>query len=413
MVKVTLVQPPNTILSEPTMYFPLSLLYLGAVLEKAGHKVQIADLRTAKRIDVKRQVPKADFVGLTSTTGEILDAEKIARQVKRYYGEQAVTIVGGAHSSLMPETCINHFDCVVVGEGERAILEIVEEGARGVVQCEPIKDLDTIPFPARHLVGEKAFSKTLFPGSKYGLGEKATTLIGTRGCPFHCSFCGNIPQPVRFRSAENIAEEVREIKEKYDCHYLRFEDDNFTLNKKRLLEVCEALKPLRVHYKCHTRSHLLDEEMCRALVQSGCEEMGLGVETADDHVLEIVNKRETVEDHKRAIRLIKEAGMRAKAYFMVGLPGECNQTIEKNMEFIKETQIDRWTISLFTPYVGCDIQKNPEKYHIHIVDKDWSHYWNFPNYPIHELTDPPASRHEILKRYKRFYDFMRSEKWKS
>lgn len=409
MVTMTLVQPPNTILSEPNMYFPLSLLFLGAVLEKAGHRVQIADLRTAKRINVKKQVPKAEYVGITATTGEINDAKEIARQVKRHYGKDVVTLVGGAHPSLMQEDCVSHFDCIVVGEGERAILEIVGKGARRIVQCEPIKDLDTIPFPARHLVGEKAFSRTLFPGSKYGIGERATTIISARGCPFNCAFCANIPQPVRFRSPQNIAEEVREIKEKYDCRYLRFEDDNFTLNKKRLLEVCEALKPLKIFYKCHTRSQLLDEEMCKALKESGCEEMGLGVEVADDEVLRLVNKNETVEDHERAIKLIKEAGIRAKAYFMIGLPGSGKNTIRKNMAFVAETQIDKWTVSIFCCYPGCEIWRNPEKFGVKIIEGDYGHYWNF-NYPVHELEN--MNREQIYEQYQQFYSWLRSEEWR-
>jgi anaerobic magnesium-protoporphyrin IX monomethyl ester cyclase len=389
------------------------LLYLGAVLEKAGHEVQIVDLRKEENIDVRRQVAKANFVGLTATSGEIVDAKRIARQVKTYYGKQVVTIVGGAHPSLLPEDCINHFDCVVVGEGEKSILEIVENGARGLVNSSPIKDLDTIPFPARHLVGEKAFSHTLWPGEKYGKGPKATTLIGSRGCFWQkCAFCGNIRQPLRLRSPANIVEEIKQVRDQYGCYHYRFEDDDFTFNKKRCLKLCEELKPLGIHYKAHSRSDLLDEEICQALKQSGCDEFGIGVESADNHVLETVDKGLTVEDHKKAIKLLKEAGIITKAYFIIGLPGETEETIEKNMQFVKETGIDKWTISIFMPYPGCPIACNPTKYGVKIVDHDWSHYWNFPDYPCHELTDPPATRQQIWKRYKRFYEFMRSEAWR-
>ena len=406
--EVTLIQPQNLQLATPDLQFPLGLLYLAAVLEQRGHRVRIADLRS-KEIIQPYEIPKADLYGITATTGEYPQARALASMIKRHDPE-AVTVVGGAHPSHMPEHCVGDFDCVVVGEGERAILKVVEDGARGIVRDNPIEDLDSIPFPARHLAPDACFSETLFVGEKYGVGPRSTSIISSRGCPYNCAFCANIPQPVRFRSPENLAAEVREIKEKYGCRHLRFVDDNFTLNRRRLLRICELLEPLGIRFRCHTRSNPIDEEMCEAMHRSGCEEVGLGIESADDEVLKKVNKRETVEDHRRAVGLIKEAGMRAKTFWMIGLPGETDESIEKNMEFVREMKPDRWTVSVFTPYPICDIYRNPSKYGVVIEDQNLGHYWNFPDYPVHRLEN--ASREEIWGRYKRFYSFMRSDEWR-
>jgi len=412
MAKVGLVLPPNPPLANPKMYAPLGVLYLGAVLEEAGHKVQILDWRT-KDLSVKplSSIPKVDYLGFSCTTGEIGYAKLIAKLVKLKC-PNAVTIVGGAHPSLMSGDCVADFDYVVIGEGERAIMTIVEtKPLPGIISGSAIYHLDTIPFPARHLLPESAvFTNTLFPGEKYGTGPKATSVISSRGCPYNCAFCANIPQPVRFREPEPFVSEIKYLQDRYDCHHFRFLDDTFTLNKSRVLKICELLEPLKVHYKCHTRSHLLDAEICYAFKKSGCEEMGLGVETADNEVLELINKRETVEDHKNAVRLIKEAGMRAKVYWMVSLPGETWETIKLNKQFMQETKPDKFTVSVFMPYPGCDIAKHPSKYGITILSTDWSRYWNFPESSI--IESDVASNEELNEHYRHFYKFCKSEAWK-
>lgn len=406
---ITLIQLPNPQLNEPKMYFPLGILYIAAVLEEAGHDARVVDLRD-ESISLDH-FENSDFFGITATTAEIRYAKSLSKMLKDRY-PKSVTILGGAHATHLPNSCIDAFDCVVQGEGEKAILEIVQEGKSGVIFSEEIEDLDSIPFPARHLIPPETFiSESLFAGSRYGKSPPATTLIGTRGCPFSCAFCPNLPVKVRYRSPGNISSEIRDMIKKYGCKHFRFEDDNFTLNKEHLIKVCGELGPLNIHYKCHTRSALLDEEMCESLVNSGCKEMGLGVETADDYVLKLVNKKESVEDHFRAISLIKKFGMRAKVYWMVGLPGETWETIEKNKDFMRRAKPDKWTLSTFTPYPGCDIWKQPDRYGVKILTLDWDKYWNFPDSSVIE-TDV-ASNNELNQHRDEFYKFLISEVWRN
>lgn len=411
MVDIVLVQPPNLQLSDPTTRWPLGLAYLEAALLKAGVKVAIADLRD-KEIDLAL-IPEAPMVGITATTGEILAAMKIASLVKGRNPE-TVTVIGGAHATYLPEACgdlcgLLFLDIIVVGEAEQAIVDLVKNTNRGItVYPAPVADLDMLPFPSRHSF---SFSDTLFEGAGYGRGPMATSIITSRGCPFSCAFCQEKPRPVRFRSPENVAGEIKQIRDKWNCSHFRLEDDSFTLEPERVLDICHLLEPLKVHWKCHTRSDLFDRDMARAMRLAGCDEVGFGVESADQRVLDIVNKKETIEEHIRAIRIAEESGIKAKAFFMTGLPGETDETINLTRDFLERAQPSKIILSRFTPYPGSDVWANPAKYGVAWIDPDFSHYWNFPQATTITYGDTPA---EVLnKRYNQLYELLWSGEWTS
>jgi len=406
MAKVTLIHPSNEFLSTPKMYFSLGLLYIAAVLEEAGHEVKVADLRGNEGLDA---VPRAQFYGITATTSmQISHAKKLVRQLKSR-DPWSVTVLGGHHALYFPEECAKHFDVVVVGDGEKTVLDVVDGRARGIVYGGLTKDLDSIPFPARHLLPEEAvFSNALFEGEKYGKGPKATTIITSRGCPYQCAFCPQM-KIIRFRSPQNVAEEIRYLQKRYNCHHFRFVDDSFTINKKRLFEICNLFEPLNIHFRTQTRSDLLEPEMCEALCNAGCDELGLGVETANDNVLKLIKKGETVEDHRRAVEMAKESGLRVKVNWMTGLPGETWKTIEENKAFMREMKPDRWILNQFCPFPGCDIWRNPEKYGVKILNRDWSLYYNFTKSFIE--TDV-ASNEELNAHFDEFRRFLFSEEWR-
>ncbi|GAH20951.1 unnamed protein product, partial [marine sediment metagenome] len=368
-----LVQPPNPVLSDPTTRWPLGLAYLEAMLLRASAKVTLADLRD-KEIDVGL-IPDAPIVGITATTGEIISAKKIANLVKKR-NPKTVTVVGGTHATYLPDDCLGYFDLVVVGEAEYTVEAILKgEYAGPLITGKPVGDLDALPLPMRHPF---SFSETLFEGAGYGKGPKTTSIITSRGCPFSCAFCQEKPRPVRFRSPKNVAEELKEIVDKWDCHHFRFEDDSFTLKPERVFEICHLLEPLRVHWRCHTRSDLFDREMARAMRLAGCDEVGFGVESADQHVLNIVNKKETLEEHIKAIRIAEDSGIKAKAFFMTGLPGETDEIVDLTRRFLERAQPSKVILSRFTPYPGSQIWANADKYNVAWIDPDFNHYWNFP-----------------------------------
>lgn len=397
---IVLLALPDWVDTQPTMYFPLSLMYLASSLQKENFRVRVLDCRLGMK-----ELPEAKFYGFSCTTPQI----KIAKEVSRKLKGKAITIIGGAHASLLPQDCIKDFDYVVIGEGEK-VLPMILKGwyEKGIVQAPRLALLDDLPFPAWDII-EAPFSETLFPGERYGKGEIGATLIGSRGCPFDCQFCGNLHRlPVIYRSADSILSELKELV-KRGIKYFRFEDDNFTLIPE-FERLCEKMNKLDIRYKCQTRSDLMRPDKAEMMKMSGCEECGLGVESADDRVLKIVNKKETAEQHRKAISIIKNSGMRAKTYFITGLPGETDQTIEFNKEFVTETQIDKWTISTFTPYPGCPIFKSPGKFKIQVINNDYSKWWNFSSAYNHILIG--QTKDEMWKRYTDFYKWLKEEKWK-
>lgn len=410
---IVLVQPPNPMLSDPTTRWPLGLAYLEALLVRDDFEVAVVDLRD-KTLDVSL-IPEADIVGITATTGEIGMAKEIARQVKQRRPE-TFTIIGGAHATYLPSDCLSDFDLVVAGEADAYMIDPIvfirlmkteDQRSLNPLYTEPQENLDELPFPTRHPF---SFSYTLFEGAGYGKGPKATSIITSRGCPFSCSFCQTSPRPVRFRSPENVAEEIREVRDKWDCYHFRFEDDNFTLKPERVFLVCSLLEPLKVHWRCHTRSDIFNREMAQAMRLAGCDEIGFGVESADQRVLDIVNKKETVGEHIKAIRICEASGMRAKSFFMTGLPGETDEIVEITRRFLEKAQPSRIILTRFTPYPGSDVWAKPEKYSIAWMDPDFSHYWNFPQSTT--ISYKEASPEALNKRYKAFYNLLWGGTWK-
>ena len=409
MLDLVLFALPNLALESPKMYMSLGNLYLIAMAKEHGYKVKLLDFR--ERIG---EIPIARFYGFSCTTPEIQIAKKLARRVR------GKTIVGGAHSSLLPEDCMGHFDYIVQGEGEYALLDILAgKVSEGIINYPRIKNLNDLPLPAWDECPEP-FSRTLYTGERYGLGEVSMAVIISRGCSYNCSFCGNIyRKPVVFRNTDNILEELFELM-KRGVHHFRFVDDNFTLHPD-LEHLCQEFKRYQIKYRCHTRSNLVTPKQAQWLYESGCEECSLGIESADDIVLKLNGKKETAEQHRKAIEILKKAGLRVKGYWMSGLPGETDNTIDLNMKFMQETKLEKWTLSTFTPYPGCEIFKSPERFGVTIINQDWNNWWNFV-FNVRDLNLPNRAGYvHILQgqtvegmkaRHDRFYYYLLKEVWR-
>lgn len=413
MIDFTFIQAPNQLL-HPVMYpYSLGLLYLAAMLEEKGAKVACVDLRDWSRIDrtAASFIPHARYYGITATTPEMPDARKIAALLRRRLHSQV--IIGGVHATLQPEECLEHFDIVARGEWEYAICQLLEKGhPNGIINAATAPDLDTLPFPARRLVGQRAWSYSLMPGEFHGQGEeRAAMLISSRGCPYHCAFCSSARTlPVRFRSPENVVEEVVELKERYKVRAFRDESDNLILNRQWLLKLCQLLKPLDVTWKGHGRSAQVTDEVCEALKEAGLVEFGLGIESADPEVLKLARKGETVEEHHRAIALLKKHGVISKIYLMAGLPGESDETVKLNMAFMRQAQPDKWTLSKFTPLPGSEIWQHPERFGARISADNSEGRWFF--FGGFSIEYEHSSTRVLEARYKQLLDFLKGDSWR-
>ena len=371
-MKINLINPPQEELYDPSAYPHLGLLYLGAVLKRAGHKPHYIDLSATG----EHKVPKADYHLITVTTPMYTSAMKVIGGID----DGGKIVVGGIHPTICPDD-FTSVDYVVRGEAEKSIVDIVEgRVAERIVNCEIVRDLDTLPFPAREIMPiEHLRHLGGVHGDAYRGDGASTTIISSRGCPFHCTFCCKIQQTefVRYRSALNVKEEVVECQEKYDIHHFRFVDDIFTLNKKRVYELCDALKPLDVYWLTITRADVVDQRMLDKMYGAGCREVALGIESGSQRMLNLMGKRETTQQYLKSIEMIKKAGLKVKCFFMYNFPGETEKDLELTKKFILKAKPDKWTLSRFSPLPGSYIWNHPKEFNLKI-NKNYDEYWFYP-----------------------------------
>jgi len=397
-----MVVPDNKKLFAPFAYAPLGPLYIAAVLERDGFDVEVWDIR--EDFNDFNNPPEADIYCMTAVTSQIDDMKDLNKIIKKKYGDKVYTIIGGVHATWLPDDCVDDFDCVVQDEAEGIITKICTEKPTGIHKADRIIDLDTIPHPARHLMPDnRAVSEDLWGGYKYNSdGHLGGTLMTSRGCPFNCAFCANVVQKTRFRSAENVIEEIELMKDKYGCRHFRFLDDNAIIDKKRFQKLAPKLHDLDIRFRGSISSVLVNPEYCELLYYAGCREIGIGFESADDNILKIVNKagKATTNMHAEAVKMIQKAGMKAKIYIISGLPGETEESIDAIKRFVIDLKPDKYIVSLFTPYPGTPIFNNPKFYGAEILHKRWREYDG--DWPAVSVVNIDGVTHDVFE--KRFED---------
>lgn len=373
-MKILFINPDSRFLINDKVFPALGLLYLSAYIKKFGFK-------NIKLIDLNGQNPlpsfiEADIVGIYANTPQFPNAIRIVKQLRKINKiTDALYIIGGPHVSASPYDAVESFDVIVQGEGENALLNIIrgKEACRRVdgkiVRFEYEKDIDKFPFPDRDLIGIKEY--------KYFLDSRpTTTLITSRGCPYSCNFCANNAwgKTLRLRSPVNILEELQFLKERYGYDSFMFFDDTMTVDKKRMKEICRLLKGLKIIYRCFIRSNTVDEQILRLMRDSGCVEVGMGIESGSQRILNTVKKQETVKENMQVIKWCKDIGIRVKGFIIIGLPGEDKYSIKETIDFLTEAELDDLDVTIFTPYPGSIIYKHKEKFDISF-ENDYERAW--------------------------------------
>lgn len=359
---------------------PLGLLYIAAVLEQAGFEVRVFDPLPHDDREVEDVIAyKPDILGFSILTTYIYRAKRIIADLRKALGGSTF-IVGGIHPTVMPEEALSFLgaDIAVVGEGETTMRELVAALARntpladikGIVyrdgakfvktpRRELIEDLDSIPLPARHLVN---FERYLFPpGIIRGCwSERSTTIITSRGCPFHCIFCGSqalFGRKTRRRSVRNVLGELRQLVDAYRIDSVWFVDDTFTLNKQWVHEFCEALlqSGLKLKWGCQARVNTVNEETLLLMKKAGLVQLDFGVESGSDRVLKALKKDSTEETIRNAFRVSKKAGIRTLATFIFGNPSEEREDVEKTFRLAREINPDFVSSFFLTPFPGTEL----------------------------------------------------------
>lgn len=400
-MKVNLVIPPDPFLGDDRRNPPLGILYVAASTRDAGYDVRLTDLRGVAIQDIQDHLDMdSDVYGFSASTPSYHIAWHIAKHIKAKTG--ATTVLGGMHGTALPQSIGPEFDKIVVGEGEVAFLDLLkdvqedEAADRQVYQSTAIEDLDAISFPARDLLPRDAvFSRNAFSVD----GEEAGTLITSRGCPCLCSFCGSQyiwGRRVRFRTPANVVAELQHIIDSYGVTHFRFQDDTMGLRKARLGELCRRIAPLKIRWRATTRVDRADRESLAQMKKAGCEEVGFGIESLDQAVLDRNQKGITLAQVYEAMENTKKVGLQARLFFIIGLPGEKPGFADRLEMFLDKTRPEGVDISTLVPYPGSPVFHQPETFGITLKNHEFEKYHMTLGMKEGELTRPLTFVHDIM-----------------
>lgn len=365
---ILFVNPPSPFLIDQKVHPPLGLLYLATVLKECGVDACVLDL--AGSSDVDKELSSVDFVpeliGITVTTPQFGYAIHIGEFFRNVYPQVPIAI-GGAHVTVDPESC-DTFDYAITGEGESAIVDY-RSWDRKRISRPFIADIDSIPYPDRSFIDIGSYHYSID-------GEKATTVMTSRGCPYDCAFCCHPwGSKVRLHSSKYIVDEVRYLKREYGYRAFMFFDDIFVLPRGRIIRTTELLKQENVIYRCFVRSDLVDRNLLTMLKESGCVELGFGAESGSQKILDVVGKKSSVRKNTQLVELARGVGLRVKAFMVIGLPGETHETAQATYDWLKNTAPDDWDVSVYGPYKGSRIVDNPSLYDIEINEAAFEDTW--------------------------------------
>ena len=447
-MKILLINPRLRAWS-PNIWVPLGLTYIAAVLEKDGHTVEIVDMNEKKMNDDDLRANLKEDVDVVGITGMITEYQKILKIIdiaKDKFLDRKV-ILGGPLATTLPQQLLEQSkaDFIVIGEGENTmpiLIHAMERGSdlaeiRGIAYKKPffkkesftkekikkekkvvinepvipIDNIDTIPFPARHLLDMEKYIKNHFESFGFEIDNfdkiRSTNLTSSRGCPYNCTFCfkGMWGYKWRGRSAENIIAEMELLNEKYNVNGFFFVDDLFVLDKKRVFEFASLLRKsgLDVVWYCNGRANLMQKDMLKAMHDAGCVGIAYGIESGNQSILDSMRKNITIEQTKNVVKWTKEIGINAAGYFMIGMIGETKETIMDTINFAKELDLDFYGFSITTPLPGTELYTEAIKKGLIQTDMASLKGWDFDINV--NLTNDCADENLRAFKYKAFKEF--------
>jgi len=407
----------------------LGLAYLAAVTENAGYDVSVIDAATLNMSDneilVKLRNLNPNVIGITTNILLGSWSLKLGEIIRRQFPE-AKLVFGGPWASAVYEMLLREKICdfVVVGEGEQAFIDLlkkIEEGQipknipgiayvskNDSVELEsprPLENLDEIPFPAWHL----------FPSAqKYFFSRRGKILypvMTSRGCPYHCNYCTRLihGHRMRYRSIQNVIDEIRYLKERFSIDEIAIIDDNFTLNKKRAEHICDEIIKnqfnISIQFSNGIRADTVDKKLIRKLKQAGTWKIGIGVESGNQDVVNKIGKSLDLNAVRRAAQIIKQEKIILFACFIIGLPFDTVKTMNDTINFAIEIDPDYGHFYIATAFPGTELYnqvKRDGKFLMSLHDIDRGYNVGSPNFEIYDLKVKEVDR--LFKQaYRRFY----------
>ncbi|GKS59006.1 hypothetical protein YTPLAS18_25330 [Nitrospira sp.] len=381
---ICLITPPSVFLLDERVFMTLGILKVAAVLERAGHHVDMLDLSGVENFeDVVHDYAKSHdtvWYGLTATTPQLPSATKILQRL-RASNPSARVVLGGPHVTLVhaayrfeakrqragrATTALRlleeMFDVLVVGDGEEAIFEALKASPPKIVDGDNPRSelfltnqkLTDMPFPSRHLLDVESYRYTID-------GVRALSMIAQLGCPFGCGFCGGRMSPflrkIRMRTSENIVSEMVHLYHTYKVRGFMLYDDELNVNPKivELMNLIgQAQRQLEVEFRLRgfIKAELFTEEQADAMYRAGFRWILVGFESGHERILTNIQKKAAQADNSRCMEIAKRHGLKVKALMSVGHPGESEETVKATADWLLEVQPDDFDASVITTYPG-------------------------------------------------------------
>jgi anaerobic magnesium-protoporphyrin IX monomethyl ester cyclase len=385
-MKCLLVKVPSNI---HVILPPIGLGYVASYIKSKGKDIDVKILDCLKeKYGLKEfynyiQREKPDIVGMTAFTMEIETVWKCARIIKEV-NKNAVIVVGGPHITNDPIGTLENenIDFILKGEAEISFFKLIEEikkeekdfsnisnigymkdGEVIINKMEFYPDIDDLPFPDYKLIKFEEYPKLYFM-KRYPV----ASIMTSRGCPYSCNFCSaprTSGKKFRARSAKKIVEEIKFLKENYKIKEFQIWDDNFTLNKQRVIDFCALLHQEKINlpWWCPNglRIETLDRNLIEKMYRAGCYSMTFGIESGSEKIQKDMNKNLDLQKTKEIIKIASDMGIRTQGFFILGYPTETREDILKTIKFSLELPLKRASFSLFQPLVGTEIYETLEE----------------------------------------------------
>jgi len=415
---------------------PISIAYVAAALEQANIPVACYDdfIHGGSLTEFEEFVrqEKPDIIGFSSVTPTAPGVTKLSRFCRERFPDLTL-IQGGVHATVFSEMLLSNgeTDVIIHNEGEVTTVKLVEALANGkdlstvkgisylddgmVCKTEPqpmIEDLDTIPFPAWHLLEWERYR--LFNFAR--VASPATLVLGSRGCPYRCNFCSLtvMGHTRRKRSIGNLVDECEYMWDRYGFKQMAYVDPIFPISKKEAVAFRDEVvkRGLQKHqvWTTETRVDLMCRETVDAMYESGCRRVMFGFETGDQETLKAIRKDFDLQQAYNAVRLCKQVGMEVIGFFIVGSPGETERSINMTIDFSCDLGIEFAKYTCYVPYPGTEVYydflkdgtlKEPECY-------QFERYTSYPTPDNPAIYVTPALTQDQLqklqkKAFRKFY----------
>ncbi len=368
-----------------TLWPPISLVMIGAVLERAGHDVRIIDCPAdgAEWDDLLQHLQQflPGLVVWSTGTPSIYSDLGLAADIKKI-DPSVFTAVFGTHVTVLDRQSLDAFpriDCIIRNEPEMTVQELAaavqqrtdlrtvagitfRDHNNQVVVNPPrpfIDDLDSLPFPAWHLINLDNYTLPM-------KAKKFVIVVPQRGCPFMCSFCTcqtYYGKKLRKRRVDNVVAEIEYDLDRFNIHDFFFWAETFVVDKDYVAELCRAIlkKGIRISWTCNSRVDIVDEQLLQLMARAGCWMISYGIESADQHVLDKTEKGIKVEHFHNAVRCAHKAGIKTAGHFIFGLPGDTEQSMESTIQLSKKLELDIAQFYCAVPFPGSRLYEQAVK----------------------------------------------------